>query len=347
MAGAQKAPEGRGCPLCGSLEAEPFLTAVDRLYPRAENHDYARCTSCPMIYLSPMPNSDVIRSYYGAGYTPHAPADASAIRRRLGRPLNRFVVRHRLAPSSPRSGLRRAAAALMAPFAMADTLMPHGRCRLLEVGCGSGRWMYRHRLLGWQTEGVEPSEDACREASSLGLPVHHGDIFSVPTDRRYDVIAFRSVLEHVWNPVETLRRARDLLAPGGRLVLSVPNIASWSFRRFGTFWYPLDPPRHLLQFTSQSLVLLGRRANLEAVALRSEFNSRMILNSWHYSRAFPRDIIERRDLEVRLSCIERAKEALGAKGTRQRWREALLVWQARLAGGPGAGEMIQAALEPA
>ena len=54
--------------------------------------------------------------------------------------------------------------------------------------------------------------------------------------------------------VPVLREARDLLAPGGKLVVAVPNIDSLPFRWFGRHWFGLDLPRHLTHFTPASLV---------------------------------------------------------------------------------------------
>jgi SAM-dependent methyltransferase len=56
------------------------------------------------------------------------------------------------------------------------------------------------------------------------------------------------VLEHLPDPRPYLETARDLLAPGGRLIVQVPNAASWQFRLFGRYWNGIDVPRHLHDF---------------------------------------------------------------------------------------------------
>ena len=65
--------------------------------------------------------------------------------------------------------------------------------------------------------------------------------------RRFDVLTMWQSLEHVHQPRQVLQAALDLLEPGGKLFVAVPNIDSRPFRRYGPDWYGLDLPRHLTQ----------------------------------------------------------------------------------------------------
>ena len=71
------------------------------------------------------------------------------------------------------------------------------------------------------------------------------------------------VLEHLIDPGMALAYARELLLPGGSLILQVPNAASYQARLFGARWYGLDVPRHLINFTPKSLALLLDRAGFK------------------------------------------------------------------------------------
>ena len=57
------------------------------------------------------------------------------------------------------------------------------------------------------------------------------------------------VLEHLYNPRETLTRLCSKMPQGGRLHLATPNAASATFRLFGKCWFPLDCPRHIVIYT--------------------------------------------------------------------------------------------------
>jgi SAM-dependent methyltransferase len=76
----------------------------------------------------------------------------------------------------------------------------------------------------------------------------------------FDVITMWQALEHVHAPLEVLRAAHRLLAPGGKLVVEVPNIDSLPFRWFGRAWFGLDLPRHLTHFAPQTLVQMVEKA---------------------------------------------------------------------------------------
>jgi 2-polyprenyl-3-methyl-5-hydroxy-6-metoxy-1,4-benzoquinol methylase len=79
----------------------------------------------------------------------------------------------------------------------------------------------------------------------------------------FDAVTFNHSLEHVPDPLLSLRQATRFLRPGGRLAVSVPNFGSWQRRLFGTYWFHLDLPRHLQHFDRSSLAGMSRAAGLE------------------------------------------------------------------------------------
>ena len=131
----------------------------------------------------------------------------------------------------------------------------HGEGRLLDFGCGSGSYLWRMHRQGWKVIGVDPSAAAVDYVRhELGLPalvgsLPHEDLH----DGYFDVITMWQSLEHVHWPMEVLRAARRLLAPGGKLIVAVPNIDSLPFRWFGQTWIGLDLPRHLSHFAPSTL----------------------------------------------------------------------------------------------
>jgi SAM-dependent methyltransferase len=98
--------------------------------------------------------------------------------------------------------------------------------RLLDVGCGGGSFLGCARDLGWTATGIEPSSQGRFSASRDGLEVHHD--FSVLLDegRQFDVATIWHVLEHVPDARSFLRDVGFLLAPGGIVVVAVPNGSS-------------------------------------------------------------------------------------------------------------------------
>ena len=70
----------------------------------------------------------------------------------------------------------------------------------------------------------------------------------------FAAVVFWHSLEHLRAPADTLREAVDRLLPGGVVVLSLPNSASWQSRAFGERWFALDVPRHLVHLPAPAVL---------------------------------------------------------------------------------------------
>jgi 2-polyprenyl-3-methyl-5-hydroxy-6-metoxy-1,4-benzoquinol methylase len=82
--------------------------------------------------------------------------------------------------------------------------------------------------------GIELDREAAAEAQRFCQRVLNSDLnrqgWSTEVDTKFDLITFGDVLEHLVDPSATLREAKTLLNPGGRILISLPNIAHWSIR---------------------------------------------------------------------------------------------------------------------
>ena len=90
-----------------------------------------------------------------------------------------------------------------------------------------------------------------RVRSELELPMLLGTLPHPKLDpERFDLVTMWASLEHFHRPLETLRSVHQLLVPGGRLLVSVPNVQSASCRWFGAAWFNWSLPYHLTHFQS-------------------------------------------------------------------------------------------------
>lgn len=142
--------------------------------------------------------------------------------------------------------------------------------RVLDVGCAAGYLAELLTAAGCIVVGVEPDAAAAATARAHCVSVTVGD-FEHPETRTaltgpFDAVIFGDVLEHMRNPGATLAATGELLAPGGRIVASIPNIAHWSARAqllLGRFPYAdsgLFDATHLRFFTRGSARELAERA---------------------------------------------------------------------------------------
>jgi SAM-dependent methyltransferase len=136
-----------------------------------------------------------------------------------------------------------------------DLAPPGGFGHILDVGCGDGLFFERLTALG-DPEGVEADAEVVTEAGS-----RHGRIHVVPFDHRfepgtrYGLILLLDVLEHLADDGACLRHALSLLAPGGKIVVTVPA--------FPALWTVHDEVNHhLRRYTRRGLKVLAERAGV-------------------------------------------------------------------------------------
>lgn len=138
--------------------------------------------------------------------------------------------------------------------------------RVLEVGCGDGWMLAMLQDRGWRVLGCERSAEAARAAAEAsGIPVVVGGLEQCADGEPFDLIILFQVLEHMTEPMDTLRRCASLLRPGGMLVVAVPNFASWQARLTGRSWFHLDVPRHQHHFSPAALTTALETAGLQVV----------------------------------------------------------------------------------
>jgi 2-polyprenyl-3-methyl-5-hydroxy-6-metoxy-1,4-benzoquinol methylase len=103
--------------------------------------------------------------------------------------------------------------------------------RVLDVGCGFATTSARIQQLGNEVTGIDSSPEVEAVAAQRLSRVVHGDVLDVDLgDAQFDVILFADVLEHLPWPVSAMKRYLQWLAPGGSVIVSLPNVGLWSVR---------------------------------------------------------------------------------------------------------------------
>jgi SAM-dependent methyltransferase len=247
--------ELRSCAVCNSAESRLRFTAGDRLYHTTTKlFRVVECAGCGLLRLDPPPPAAELGSYYPANYW-FAPDKSAA--GSLEETWRRLVLRDHV----------RFVARALADISAAGPV--------LDVGCGGGLFLGMLRERGHRVIGLDSSSDAARVAwQRNGVPAIQASLEDAPfPPSSCAAITMFHVLEHLYDVRPYLRAARCLLAPGGRLIVQVPNAGCWQYRLLGRAWNGLDVPRHLYDFRAADLEKLLAVCGFEVVQ-RKHFSLR-------------------------------------------------------------------------
>ncbi|KKL23932.1 hypothetical protein LCGC14_2420440, partial [marine sediment metagenome] len=262
------------CDYCGSTDADVVLTGRDRLHGLEGTFRVVRCLKCDLARTDPRPTLDCLGQAYPDEYGPHQIAAIRARRPRgllrwsltnfRGYPLGRRWPGPLRWPVAPVAGLllRRRRALRYIPFAEGG--------RLLDFGCGAGGYVARMAQAGWHAQGMDLSDAAVRTGRAAGLDLHIGTLpgCELPAGS-VDAVTMWQAIEHVPSPMATLRGVRDVLRPGGLLMVACPRIDSLPARWFGPCWHDLDLPRHLTHFSRATLTRHVTEAGFDVLNVRA------------------------------------------------------------------------------
>jgi SAM-dependent methyltransferase len=228
------------CPVCLNPVTSPAFTGTDCFFEStSKTFALDSCSACRCLFLNPMPDSGEIASFYPPNYWWAASRPGGL--KKLETIYRTIALRDHIA------------------FITRSVKGRRG-LELLDVGCGSGTLLALLKRRGFRVRGVDFSAEASAIAkleNDVDVAIGALDEVHFP-DQSFDVVTLFHVMEHVTNPRDVLREVSRILKPQGVVILQVPNIESWQFRIFGPKWYGLDIPRHVIDYSKNSMLkLLG------------------------------------------------------------------------------------------
>ncbi|MGE0444153.1 MAG: class I SAM-dependent methyltransferase [Vicinamibacterales bacterium] len=230
----------RACPTCGATEARPELDK--------DHMALVRCASCDLVYVSPAFNEEHYREVYASEAYQEIVKD-------LGIKSHEYRVQ--------RFGTERVT--LMA----AQLSVP--RPRYLDVGCSTGFVVEAARDRGWDAAGIDLNPSAIEFGRSRGLDLRTAALEDAGCAAgSFDAVSLFDVLEHLIDPVRTLRAAVSLLRPGGIVFLYVPNYDSASRLLMGKDAHFIWPTHHLNYYTPVTIQDLLAREGLRTEYVATE-----------------------------------------------------------------------------
>jgi SAM-dependent methyltransferase len=241
------------CALCGPgapskvrlaerIQQEPYDFAA-RKTPERQHFRIVECLQCGLVYSNPILPHDAIDRLYVDG---------------------RFIAEQQL--ENMCRDYRRQIERLL-PLLLA-------RQRLLEIGCSSGFFLKAARPFFDEVRGVEPGAEAVRNAdpavrTQIVNSRFHANLFPAAS---FDAVCCFQILDHLLDPVGTLRDACTLLKPGGIVLLLNHNIRSWFPRVLGRHC-PMYDVEHIYLFDRRTVASLLERTGFQVVETRNIPNS--------------------------------------------------------------------------
>ena len=207
-----------------------------------------RCTRCGLIFPSPMP------------------IPVNGIEQHYGLEADEYFENH---PSDRKNLTARDL------VAQAEALIG-GKGRVLDVGVGRGELLRTANEAQWQVTGIEPSSRFASHAEKLsGVRIYSEPLEQCAfPDGAFDWVILSAVLEHLYNPNETIAEISRILRPGGAVFIDVPNEEGLYFRignlyqkLRGRDWVvnvaPTFSPFHVFGFSPRSLRALLLKHGLQ------------------------------------------------------------------------------------
>lgn len=249
------------CCVCQSDDAAPVGVGSDYEYRTSSDTFLAmRCGQCGLVYLNPRPDASEFETIYPPSY--HAfdfsERDFGVI----------YKIRSRLE------------AKRILSFC-AD--LPDD-ARILDVGCGDGfhlKLLKKYGGKAWTLEGVDLDKRAVETAEKAGLKIHLGSIekLNLPANA-YDLTFMIQTIEHLEKPFEVLSAVKNVLKPGGKLVIVTDNTDALDFKVFKNgYWGGYHFPRHWNLFNQNSLAMLAAKVGFE----RADIKTIVSPVNWVYS----------------------------------------------------------------
>jgi 2-polyprenyl-3-methyl-5-hydroxy-6-metoxy-1,4-benzoquinol methylase len=220
------------CNLCGAEHAK-VLSLKDR---QAQYLRTVICRRCGLIWTDPRPTTEQVRAFYSSEY--------------------RHEYKHILRPK--RKHILRYAVESVFRYGVLEGMLEKG-AKVLDIGSGAGVFVYVLCQMGFDARGVEPDRCyAAYSAETLGIDITNAFFADATFEAQsLDAVLLHHVLEHMEDPWEALRKARDIVREGGLIVVGVPNAEDTRQAPYNRYH-----KAHLFTFNPLTLEAMGRKAGL-------------------------------------------------------------------------------------
>jgi SAM-dependent methyltransferase len=269
------------CPLCGSTETRPWRRDCRdwQQVGMSQRFEYARCRRCDAHFLALRPRESELAKVYFAGYAPY---------HEKARPMPKAPRAH-LVARLVAAPLRGAGAAIgLVGRRRLDRMLSWAYTpeapeeMLVDYGCGAPTFLDDARARGFNTIGVDFTDDVLKAVRARGHAAHFAgeDFERQVADQSVSCVRMNHVLEHLYRPRDALAAIRAKIVRGGRLHIATPNPISFGSRIFRRRWHALDCPRHVILYRPHVLETLLGELGFHDISVVHEVGPKDLTRSW-------------------------------------------------------------------
>ena len=136
------------------------------------------------------------------------------------------------------------------------------KIKCIDVGCGTGTGLHKFEEQDFEVVGIEPDPSRSKVGKELyGAVIYEDTVEKFKTDEKFDVLTFIHSLEHIHDPLNTLKKMTSLVKMDGLIYIEVPDM-----KHHVKDWNDIIYLGHLSNFSLKNLLILGEKAHLEPVA---------------------------------------------------------------------------------
>lgn len=147
--------------------------------------------------------------------------------------------------------------------------------KLLDVGCATGKYLRMCDQYGLKTYGIDFSKKLLKKAKKITkakLLLGSAEDLSAYKANSFNTITGFDVIEHLSSPYTFAQQAYNILKPGGKIILTTPNLNSLGRLVMGKKWHGYSDTTHRYLFTPESLAYTLESVGFKITKLESPFH---------------------------------------------------------------------------